>query len=140
MPDNFILPKRDVAATKALRANRFFLSGQSYITLPDDEGICHFVLEEIDRAAVRVQIAGRANGRCESLRHAPGCSRKADEMDHVRGGYSGRCDCFAHGRKKGNLQMLSRECHQQKHNRYPKFGQSHAEGIADFNRIYGEGK
>jgi hypothetical protein len=124
MPDNFILPKKDVAATRALRSNHFFSHPQSYITFADDVGICHFVLEGADRSGARHLACRRAKEKCEAVRHVPTCSGRADEMDHERGGNSGRCDCYAHGRKRGNLRMLSHECHTAKHGRVPRFGES----------------
>jgi hypothetical protein len=125
MRDNFILPKRDGVATKALRANRFFADPNSYITFADSEGICHFVLEGQDRSRMRSHVYALAQGRCEAKTHAPDCSgvlNPLSEMDHIRGGDSGRCDCLRHGRKRGNLQMLTVPCHTAKHNRIPKFG------------------
>jgi hypothetical protein len=138
MRDNFILPKKDVTATKALRANRFFCDIGSYITLPDEDGNCHFILEGQDRGRIRGFVENAARGRCEALHHAQGCKGNlyfGSEMDHIRGGNSGRCDCFRHGKKKGNLRMLSIECHKSKHVQV-LFGEGRAEGHRDFERLY----
>ncbi|QUW18881.1 hypothetical protein [Agrococcus sp. Marseille-Q4369] len=54
---------------------------------------------------LRKQVKRRAGGRCEAKRHAPHCNGIGTDCDHVRPGDD-------HG--LGNLQWLSRPCHDAK--------------------------
>jgi len=110
MPHGF---KRDLVSTRALRRNRFLMERGSFMSLPDSEGKVHFHLEGSDRSRMRPIVWTRARGYCQAKQHAAGCplSIGSDEfeMDHIRGGTSGRCDCL------DNLRALSPECHRAKH-------------------------
>ena len=113
--------KRDRPVTEALRANYFFEDPGSFVSLPDSEGQIHFHLEGEDRRRIRDRVWEQSKGLCEMniKPHAEGCpvllTYAEFEMDHVKGGTWGRCDCVKHGRKRGNLRALSRECHRAKH-------------------------
>lgn len=125
MPHGF---KRDLQQTKALKANRFLMERGSFQTLPV-EGKIHFHLEGSDRSRMRNIVWARSKGKCQNRRCRKPITFDSFEMDHIKGGTSGRCDCLH------NLRALCPECHRARHPQV-RFGENRYEAVRDFKRLY----
>jgi hypothetical protein len=99
MPRGFRFGEYDKKITKMLRENGYFTDRRSKV-VHNIEQEPHLKLFGADKARQYDKMAaklGRPVGR--------------DELDHIKGGDWGRCDC------QHNLQFLSKKSHDAKHNR-----------------------
>jgi hypothetical protein len=108
--------KRDEPLTKMLRENGLLLDAHSFVGY-DLQMQPHILLKGPDIILQREAVLIKSRNRCA------GCKRVLlpgeEELDHIQGGLSGRCDC------RHNLQILCFDCHRKKHVRV-KFGGSNA--------------
>jgi hypothetical protein len=82
--------KVDERASKLLFKNGLFKDRRSKLVY-DLEMAPHLLLKGEDMMNQRDRVFVRDRGRCRIK--GKNCSGNASEMDHVRGGLSGRCDC-----------------------------------------------
>ena len=94
--------KRGVEETRIARERGLIRDKRSFISLDG-----HSILYGVDKTRRREEVYARDNGQCQVCRKF--VSREGAELDHVKGGLTGRCDC------SGNLQILCGPCHRQKH-------------------------
>jgi HNH endonuclease len=94
--------KRGVEETRIARERGLLRDSRSFISLAG-----HSILYGIDKVRRREEVYQRDNGQCQVCRKF--VSPAEAEMDHVKGGLTGRCDCAA------NLQILCGPCHRLKH-------------------------
>jgi hypothetical protein len=99
--------RRDLAVTKLLRDNGMLSDSRSFVSHPDSEAKVHLYLKGLDLSFQRDRVFVRDKGRCR-LR-LKGCTGIAEELDHVKGGTCGRCDC------KNNLRAACGNCHRKRH-------------------------
>jgi hypothetical protein len=106
--------KRDEPLTKMLRENGLLLDAHSFVGY-DLEMKPHVLLKGGDIILQREAVLIKSRYRCADCKRVllPG----EEELDHIQGGLSGRCDC------RHNLQILCGDCHRKKHVRV-KFGGS----------------
>lgn len=121
MPRGF---KMDTKLTKRLFQNGLLLDKRSFIGY-DTEQIPHLLLYGEDISMQRARVFQKSKGRCAICRRLT----LDGEMDHIKSGNSGRCDCADH-----NLRILCPDCHRSRHVQV-KFGSGRAQAIKDFERI-----
>lgn len=97
--------KKDIAVTKLLWKNGFFLDKRSFVSL----GEPHLYLKGRDIGQQRDKLAPFGRTLICGLCRRPIPEYHDWHMDHKEGGTSGRCDCLH------NLQPVHAECHYKKH-------------------------
>lgn len=125
MPRGF---KADERATKLLFNNGIFKDRRSKIVY-SAEMVPHLLLKGMDMSDQRERVWKRDRGHCQIK--GLNCSGNAHELDHIKGGSSGRCDC------QHNLQAVCFTDHRGKHVQV-QWTKRKTEAHQDFAEIYKE--
>ena len=126
--------RNDVAVTALLFKNGLLLDKRSFVSLDANEP--HLFLKGKDMSAQRMRVIARDKATCrncgQSFMRTYGDTDSA-EIHHVIPRGKGGSDDL------GNLELrcgrFISECHTKEHIR-PHFGQSRAQAVTDFNKLY----